>query len=277
VTYKEFGTTVEGRKLTALEIGSGSKVISVDCGIHAREWVSPAYCQWFINEAISGRFAQYTSSVKFLVQPVLNPDGYVYTWNSQRMWRKNRAQSSAQCFGIDLNRNYDANFGGPGSSAQPCSDTYRGTSAASELETKAQVNYLAPYIDDKSLKAFLTFHSYGQYILYPYAYDFTSVPPNKDELNTLGQNMNLAIFQKHNKRYTMGQTTDTLYPAAGGSDDWAFDAMLNAGNSGPLSYTLELRDTGTYGFILPASQIEPNAEEMDEGMDVIIKYVIDNK
>ena len=89
--------------------------------------------------------------------------------------------------------------------------------------------------------------------------------------------MNLAIFQKHNKRYTMGQTTDTLYPAAGGSDDWAFDAMLNAGNSGPLSYTLELRDTGTYGFILPASQIEPNAEEMDEGMDVIIKYVIDNK
>ena len=48
----------------------------------------------------------------------------------------------------------------------------------------------------------------------------------------------------------MGQGTNVLYPAAGGSDDWALDVMLANNNRGPLSYTYELRDTGTYGFVL---------------------------
>ena len=63
----------------------------MDCGIHAREWISPAYCQWFVNEALNGKFSKYLNQVKFLVQPVLNPDGYAHTHSSSRMWRKNRS------------------------------------------------------------------------------------------------------------------------------------------------------------------------------------------
>jgi len=37
--------------------------------------------------------------------------------------------------------------------------------------------------------------------------------------------------------------------AAGGSDDMAKD------HSVPISYTIELRDTGRYGFILPEDQV----------------------
>ena len=49
---------------------------------------------------------------------------------------------------------------------------------------------------------------------------------------------------------TVGSAAKILYPAAGGSDDWAF------GGAGiPYSYTIELPDTGSYGFILPASQV----------------------
>ena len=59
VTY---GTSYEGRDLYAIEIGSGSRYVSIDCGIHAREWISPAYCQWFINEAINGQFAQVSKN-----------------------------------------------------------------------------------------------------------------------------------------------------------------------------------------------------------------------
>lgn len=30
---------------------SGTKpAIFMDCGIHAREWISPAFCQWFVKE-----------------------------------------------------------------------------------------------------------------------------------------------------------------------------------------------------------------------------------
>lgn len=38
-------------------------------------------------------------------------------------------------------------------------------------------------------------------------------------------------------------------PAAGGSDDFAYDTGIK------LSYTVELRDTGAYGFTLPESQV----------------------
>jgi len=275
-TYKEFGETVNGRALMAVEIGSGSKVISVDCGIHAREWISPAYCQWFINEALNGKFAKYTSEFKFIVQPSVNPDGYAYTWTNQRLWRKNRSPQG-NCVGVDLNRNYDANWGGPGASGSPCSDTFRGNSVFSEKESQAQRDYITPFIKDKSLKAFVTFHSYGQYILYPYSYDYTSQSPNKAEMNTVGQKMKDAIQKVHRKSYTMGQGTNVLYPAAGGSDDWAHDVMLDNGNNGPLSYTIELRDTGSFGFVLPANQIQPNAEEIDAAMEELIEYVKSNK
>ena len=41
-----------------------------------------------------------------------------------RLWRKNRAPTNNPlCSGIDLNRNYDANFGGDGSSDLACSET----------------------------------------------------------------------------------------------------------------------------------------------------------
>ena len=53
--------------------------------------------------------------------------------------------------------------------------------------------------------------------------------------------------------------------------------MLNGGNSGPLSYTFELRDNGRYGFIQPSNEIEPNCLEIDAAMDIMIKYVRDNK
>ncbi|KAH0617659.1 hypothetical protein JD844_016120, partial [Phrynosoma platyrhinos] len=37
-----------------LQLGRGSrgyrKAVWIDCGIHAREWIGPAFCQWFVKE-----------------------------------------------------------------------------------------------------------------------------------------------------------------------------------------------------------------------------------
>ncbi|CAG5112585.1 Oidioi.mRNA.OKI2018_I69.chr2.g6783.t1.cds [Oikopleura dioica] len=273
--YFTYGSSFEGRDLFGVKIGTGSKVISVDCGIHAREWISPAYCQWFMNEAKNGQFNQYLSDVTFIVMPSINPDGYAYTWNSDRMWRKNRATGYGGCVGVDLNRNYDANHAGEGASPNPCSNTYHGPSAFSEPEAKAQQIAMQPYIDDGNLKAFLTVHSYGQYLIFPYSYDYASQAPNKAELQEVGDEMAAAIREVHQQSYLPGQ--DILYVCSGVSSDWAYDAMLSAGNSGPLAYTFELRDEGRFGFLLPAEQIQLTCEEIDAAMHKIINYVIENK
>lgn len=56
-------------------------------------------------------------------------------------------------------------------------------------------------------------------------------------------------------------------PAAGGSDDWAYDLGVK------YSYTFELRDTGRYGFLLPESQIKPTCEETMLAVKYIAAYV----
>lgn len=58
-----------------------------------------------------------------------------------------------------------------------------------------------------------------------------------------------------NQAYTVGPSAALLYPAAGGSDDWAKSIGIK------YSYTIELRDKGRYGFVLPAQYIEPTAKE----------------
>lgn len=85
----------------------------------------------------------------FVIVPVLNPDGYEYTWTTDRLWRKNRRPGGVRtldnvdnCNGVDLNRNYDTNFGGTGSSSNQCSHLYAGPSALSEPETQAVANLL---------------------------------------------------------------------------------------------------------------------------------------
>ena len=74
-----------------------------------------------------------------------------------------------QCAGVDLNRNFSYKWGGRGSSSKTCSEEYRGTRPFSEPETAALRNFLTARRN--SVVMYLTFHSYGQMILYPWGYD----------------------------------------------------------------------------------------------------------
>ena len=67
--------------------------ILMDCGIHAREWVSPAFCLHAIRMLLKDGSFGLLNKYDFNIIPVANPDGYVYT-QTNRMWRKNREPSS---------------------------------------------------------------------------------------------------------------------------------------------------------------------------------------
>ncbi len=59
-------------------------------------------------------------------------------------------------------------------------------------------------------------------------------------------------------------------PAAGASDDW-YKGVLKS----RFAYTVELRDTGRHGFILPPDQIKPSGEELWEAERVVFQKMID--
>jgi len=115
----------------------------------------------------------------------------------------------------------------------------------------------------------LSFHSYGQYILYPWGYD-QRVPPDYLTLDKVGRQAAESMKQiaGDNTAYTVGNSAITLYPASGGSDDWA-KALLKI----KYAYTIELRDTGRHGFILPALYIIPTAKEALAAVQVITNVI----
>lgn len=81
------GTTYENRnlKVAIIKTPNSRKKVWIDCGIHAREWMTPATCIWIINKLVKG-YQNFESEVvsllnyyEFHIMPLQNPDGYEYS------------------------------------------------------------------------------------------------------------------------------------------------------------------------------------------------------
>merc|ERR1711860_138306 len=118
----------------------------------------------------------------------------------------------------------------------------------SEPETQAVAKFILSQKD--RLKMYLSFHAYGQWFLTPWGYGRV-YPTDYKDLKKVADDAANAIRGSYGPRYKVGTSAILLYPAAGGSDDWA------KGVAGiKYSYTVELPDEGRYGFALPARFIE---------------------
>ncbi|XP_060642441.2 carboxypeptidase B2 [Anolis sagrei] len=271
------GASYEKRSLYILKLSNGNgtqkNAIWIDCGIHAREWISPAFCLWFIGHATQSLsrdsvLAGLLQHLDFYILPVMNVDGYEYTWTTDRMWRKNRSiHGSNRCIGTDLNRNFDAGWCGIGASNDACENTYCGPYPESEPEVKAVANFLRKHKDH--IKAYITMHSYSQMVLFPYSYTRNN-SKDHDELKFLANKVASAIKTTYRNHYLAGPGAQTIYLAPGGSDDWAYDLGIK------YSFTFELRDKGRYGFLLPQHLIKPTCFEALTGIKVIASHVIRN-
>ncbi|XP_066445673.1 carboxypeptidase B-like [Eleutherodactylus coqui] len=274
VSLIDIGNTYEGRPMTVLRVGQSNAegpAIFMDCGIHAREWISPAFCQWFVRELVSGyskneEIKKLLTNLTFYILPVLNIDGYVYTWTEDRMWRKNRSPAEdSDCFGTDLNRNFNVSWCDIGSSDEPCTEIYCGKSAQSEEETKNVANFILSHL--KSIKAYISIHAFSQMILYPYSYTY-ELAPNSKELGEISKGAISELSSLYKTKYVYGPSASTIYPTSGSSDDWAYSQGIQ------YSFTFELRDTGKRGFLLPESQIRATCKETTLAIKYIANYVL---
>ncbi|XP_062054188.1 carboxypeptidase A1 [Lepus europaeus] len=271
VSKIQIGNTYEGRPIYVLKFSTGGNnrpAIWIDTGIHSREWVTQASGVWFAKKITEdyGQDPTVTSildNLDVFLEIVTNPDGFAFTHSQNRMWRKTRSLTSGSfCIGVDPNRNWDAGFGKAGASSNPCSDTYHGKSANSEVEVKSIVDFVKNH---GNIKAFISIHSYSQLLLYPYGY--TSEPaPDQEELHQVAKSAVTALASLYGTKYQYGSIIDTIYQASGSTVDWTYNQGIK------YSFTFELRDTGRYGFLLPASQIIPTAQETWLALLTIMEY-----
>eukprot|EP00755_Sulcionema_specki_P018242 Sspe_Gene.66394::Locus_39233_Transcript_1_1_Confidence_1.000_Length_1047::g.66394::m.66394/K01291/CPB1; carboxypeptidase B len=186
LTNSQLGTTVEGRPIPIIRMSASRDPrpgFYIQCLVHAREWLAGPFCV-YVLETMTAAYAAGDPGVRRIlnnmaiwVVPVLNIDGYDYTWNGNRLWRKNRSFNSGGSRGVDLNRNYDIQWGTTGVSHSPSSDNYCGPSACSEPECKAVTEFMKNHPE---VIGAWDMHICGPYILYPWDYTASHGVPQPD-------------------------------------------------------------------------------------------------
>lgn len=187
------------------------------------------------------------------------------------MWRKNRRYVNYTCTGIDLNRNFGYVWKYVPNSVSKTSFEnkifniielflkcatlgYPGPSPISEPETLALTSYMESF--KFNLRMYLSTHSYGNYLLWPFGFAFNVYVKNWKEHVEVGQRWVDTVNKATGTFYRLGNSADLLYTANGASDDHAL-AFANAN----LAFTLELTGGGSRGFDFPQDMVAALARE----------------
>ncbi len=259
ISVDTVGRSHEGRPILAVKIGphgdapSRPNVLFVATH-HAREWAATDMALRLIRRLATGTDARTDSLVTqrdVWVVPVVNPDGYEFTFTNDRLWRKNRRPMSGGAIGVDLNRNHSNSWGldNTGSSPNATSEVYRGPAPASEPEVSALQAFHALHPPVISI----SYHTFGGLLLFPPGSRYGVLAADIDAYRVLaGTNARPAALDRlpgSTRTFYSPSTAWMLYPTNGEYTDWA------SATYGTVSITPELTSgygpTGYYGFEFP--------------------------
>jgi carboxypeptidase T len=235
LALESIGKTYEGRDIWAVKLSDNVAVdeaepnITIFGGIHAGELISVEVALYILdflvsNYTVNATVGWWVNSTQLWFVPMINPDGHVYV-EQGNPWRKNRSPNPGGTFGTDLNRNF-GHLWGLQASHNPPDDDYCGLYAFSENETQA----VAKLVTDHHPNITLSYHAYGQYILYPWGNSINPEPVDP-RLSPIAWNMSQAMPE--GRRY-FPMSAKEMYAATGDTDDWFYI------NLSILPFTIEL-------------------------------------
>jgi len=293
-------TTIEGKdfsnEIYSISIGDDKDpVLFFDCGIHAREWISPATCLFLIQK-LAYVFEAYKNfrgklspkkatlfSYQWVFMPNVNPDGYMKTHMGDspgerihRMHRKNRRPLNAMeiseeletvcedeglghCEGVDLNRNFKGGWGvGSKSFLGSSFKPWSSDYKGPRALTEPEskaLDRLVTKLRDRILLA-VSIHSYGKDIYYPKGYLPTDHP---DQIQGEAKDFLRDFAEAFNKalNFRLGSVSELLNKEelCGGATDDYYYSTQGIN----LTYTIELDpdlEDHHIGFQLPPKEIE---------------------
>ncbi|OLN89653.1 Carboxypeptidase O [Colletotrichum chlorophyti] len=300
-----------------------------NAAIHARERGASDNIVYFISDLLyankhgeglvyGGRTfsncdVQRALSTGIIFTPLSNPDGVAYDQATHSCWRKNRNPASSRgnpnAVGIDLNRNFDFLFDflndfapsvGPNvASTNPASQTFHGTAAFSEPETKS-IKWVMD--EHKEVRWFMDIHSFTGTVLYNWGSDENQL--RKPYMNFMNETYDAArglmpdrpssggVYGEYvpttdwaDKTYAamrMGNAMDAavgrhyevqqsayLYPTSGASDDYAYSRHFSDPSLGKIhGFTVEFgfgNEEASCPFYPTADQYHQNLLETSAG------------
>ncbi len=255
------GYDLRALHITNRSIPGPKPVLMIQSAIHAREYATAESVTRFAEQLINGYGTN--PDITWMIDYhdinlvlVANPDGRkVAEVSATRAQRKNRnalyCSAGLTTLGVDLNRNYPFDYGGPGTSTNVCSDTYRGPAALSEPESLALTSFENSIFPDQraetssvppdqttpvSLDAsgvYIDLHSNGGGTWFPWGNTNSGAAPNATQLQTIARK--IAFLNG------LPAARSSVFGAIGGAtDDWSF------GTLGVAAFTIELGGSDFY-------------------------------
>ena len=293
VSRFSIGKSYENRDLIAVKISDNVAVDEAEPEVllighyHAREHLTVEEMLDVLHMLADGYGTPSHAAIDALVDSReiwlifdLNPDGGEYdtSANTYHNWRKNRQPNACSTLdngggdgiGTDLNRNHSYRWGSDslGSSPFECSLLYRGPAAASSPEVTALEQFVNSRVisGTQQINVAISFHTYGELILWPYGYTNAAVPPDMRPedaaaLAALGRAMAAT------NGYTPQQSS-ALYLTNGDFLDWAY------GVHNIFAYTFEMSGYSngiSYGFYPPGSAIAGETARNREAVLVLLR------
>ena len=336
--YKTYnGASILGAKIGGNGTCTSAYKVFINGNIHARERGSMDNVLYFVSDLLYANknnvgltygSKTYTSaqvktalSAGLVVIPLSNPDGVAYDQSSNGCWRKNRnpASGTGSSSGVDLNRNFDfvwdfkkyfaSSVQSSVASTSPSSETFHGTAAFSEPETKSIKWVLDTYT---KISWFLDLHSYAGDVLYSWGTDenqskysymnfqnssynsvrgiLTDTPGSGkgygEYVSTADNTANTAAAQRvgsamstaGGRAYTIMQGA-SLYPTSGASDDYAYSRHFADSTKNLVhSYTVEFgfgNDAASCPFYPTVSQYNTNIKAVGAGFMEFLLAAVD--
>lgn len=227
ISTQVIGQSVDGRNLIALKLGKGSIEITANASHHAREHMTTNVLMEMIDQyayayTTNSHFSNYPvrnilDKVSIWFVPMVNPDGVTLVQkgpssakNPQNViaingGSKNFSSWKANIRGVDLNRQYDANWpnivNDPG---KPSSENYKGPAPFSESESKAMRDFVLAH----PFEAGIAYHSSGEIIYWSF----------KQTGSEFYRDQALAKKVSQMTGYSLGPVRKN--PSGGGFTDW---------------------------------------------------------
>lgn len=265
------GKTVQGQDILAVKVTKDAKrtqdgkrpAVLYISAQHAREWITPEMTRrllhYYLDQYPTNRgIKKIIDTEELWFVPVANPDGYDYTFDTDRLWRKNLHDNNGDGVigpgdGVDPNRNYPTKWGydNEGSSDVPFSETYRGASPGSEPETQA-IDRLMRKI---GFAFMMNYHSAAELLLYGTGWQVATPSPDDVIYEAMaGDDANSAI-----PGYDPDISAE-LYTTNGEIDEHAENTYDT------LSFTAEMSTCQT------ASDTDPNDEFLADDCESVFNF-----
>lgn len=228
MSYESIGKTPFGREIWAVKIGNGKGNVFINGSHHAREWISTVlvmnmmeyYLQSYeANAVIDGYSARdVLNEMSIWFVPMVNPDGVTLQQKGLNAFPKEYHESlirmnegkrdftrwKANAQGIDLNRQYPANWYSPTFPLTPSWQNYKGKAPFQAAESKA-IRDLTYRIKPEMA---ISYHSSGRVIFWHFH--------NKKE--NMNRDLRLAKALSNKTGYPLISPQAT--PSGKGYTDW---------------------------------------------------------